>query len=75
MPTSKKAVALIFSKLKGLYTQDSIVHQNRSLVTATVRFKLAEGIYWERLIDRPDRFDRHEGQLHWKWSGSCLDSA
>jgi hypothetical protein len=30
---------------------------------------LAEGIYWERLIDRPERFDRMKANFIGKWSG------
>lgn len=58
------------SKLKGLYSQELYRSpKNRSLVTATVRFKLAEGIYWERLIDRPERFERMKANFIGKWSG------
>lgn len=43
--------------LKGLYTQEFYREQETNLSTATVRFKLTdEGHYWQRFIDRPERF-------------------
>lgn len=46
--------------LRGAYTQEVYRDRRRDLVSATVRFPLQTqpGAYWERLIDRPDRFDR-----------------
>ena len=56
--------------LKGRYTQELFQSpKNKSLVSATVRFKLAEGIYWERIIDRPDRFGRQKANFIGKWTG------
>jgi len=43
-------------RLKGTYTQESYVDHEKKLSTATVRFALAGGSYWERLIDHPERF-------------------
>lgn len=43
--------------LCGLYEQGSYFDTERQIGTATVRFPLADG-YWERLIDRPERFDK-----------------
>lgn len=49
--------------LNGLYTQDS--HYDRALQagTATVRFPLAKGGWWERLIDRPHRFGKQKARF------------
>jgi hypothetical protein len=46
--------------LRGAYTQETYRDRRRDLTSATVRFPLQTqpGAYWERLIDRPDRFDR-----------------
>lgn len=56
--------------LKGRYTQELYqAPKNRNLVSATVRFKLADGIYWERIIDRPDRFGRQKANFIGKWTG------
>lgn len=49
--------------LQGLYSQDS--HYDRTLRagTATVRFALTKGGWWERLIDRPHRFGKQKARF------------
>ncbi|MBE8613929.1 bifunctional DNA primase/helicase [Morganella morganii] len=47
---------LDISTLKGLYTESS--YHADGLGAATVKFPLPNGAYWERIIDRPSRFDR-----------------
>lgn len=42
-------------KIKGWYTQESFYDAGIEAGTATVRFPFLNG-YWERLIDRPERF-------------------
>ncbi|MGQ0516780.1 hypothetical protein ACT453_40080, partial [Bacillus sp. D-CC] len=58
------------SKLKGTYTQELFRNDRKypDLITATVRFKLAEGVFWERFIDRPERFGRQKANFmgHYK---------
>lgn len=44
------------SRFKGCYTQGSFARNNMG--SATVRFKLANGQGWERLIDEPERFEQ-----------------
>ena len=66
----KEARGFELSKIKGLYTQELYRNpKNSSHVTATVRFKLAEGIFWERFIDRPERFGRMKANFIGKWTG------
>lgn len=57
--------------LKGLYTQDTFSNEKKypGLYTGTVRFKLDEGIYWERFIDRPERFGRQKANFLGKYEG------
>jgi len=43
-------------KLKGWYTQESYHDPKADAGTATVRFPLPNGCWWERLIDKPRRF-------------------
>ncbi len=58
------------TNLKGRYTQELFQSpKNKNLVSATVRFQLASGIYWERIIDRPDRFGRQKANFIGKWTG------
>ncbi|PKL95376.1 MAG: bifunctional DNA primase/helicase, partial [Gammaproteobacteria bacterium HGW-Gammaproteobacteria-8] len=42
--------------IKGLYEQANYYDPERKFGTATVRFPLPSGGYWERLIDKPERF-------------------
>lgn len=42
--------------IAGCYSQESYHH--KGIGSATVRFALPNGAYWERIIDQPDRFDR-----------------
>lgn len=43
---------------KRIYTQESFFDHKKKIGSATIRFKIAEGVYWERLIDKPNRFNR-----------------
>ncbi|ECT1023485.1 hypothetical protein DPO11_26565 [Salmonella enterica] len=44
-------------KLKGCFTQERYTSKDGEQ-SATVRFTLVDGVWWERIIDRPERFDR-----------------
>jgi len=59
------------SKLKDTYTQELFRNDRKypDLVTATVRFKLAEGVFWERFIDRPERFGRQKANFMGDYKG------
>lgn len=52
------ARGLDLQHLRGAYTQEVYRDAHRDLTTATVRFALPGGSWWERLIDQPGRFDR-----------------
>lgn len=66
--------------VKGWYTQESYWSRELSIGSATVRFPLEHGGYWERLIDRPHRFGKRKagfapGQSpkgYW-WCPPCVD--
>ncbi len=49
--------------LKGLYTQEDYFDRTLRAGTATVRFPLAKGGWWERLIDRPHRFGKQKARF------------
>ena len=49
--------------LKGLYTQESYYDRAKREGTATVRFPLVKGGWWERLIDRPHRFGKMKARF------------
>lgn len=44
--------------IKGWYTQDNHWDPKLGIGSATVRFPLEHGGYWERLIDQPHRFGK-----------------
>jgi len=49
--------------LQGLYTQESYYDRTKQQGTATVRFPLVKGGWWERLIDRPHRFGKQKARF------------
>lgn len=49
--------------LRGLYTQENYYDRKLQAGTATVRFALQKGGYWERLIDRPHRFGKQKARF------------
>ena len=67
-------------KLKGWYTQESFYDAEKKIGTATVRFQLPNGAFWERLIDKPQRFGSQKANFkggykgHW-WQAPNLDLA
>ncbi|WP_416462742.1 toprim domain-containing protein [Sphingomonas sp. VDB2] len=44
--------------MRDAYSQEYFKHPERNFGSATVRFPLPGGGWWERLIDQPGRFDR-----------------
>lgn len=49
--------------IEGWYTQESFWHPDLRIGSATVRFALEHGGYWERLIDRPHRFGKMKARF------------
>lgn len=43
--------------MRGCYTQEYYRDAERNIGTATIRFPLPGGTWWERLIDQPGRFE------------------
>ncbi|HDH7263270.1 TPA: toprim domain-containing protein, partial [Escherichia coli] len=67
--------------LKGAFTQERYRDKESGEQAATVRFTLADGVWWERIIDRPERFARkanfsgsYKG-LWWAYPGADLSKA
>lgn len=67
--------------LKGVFTQERYQDKESGEQAATVRFTLADGVWWERIIDRPERFERkanfsgsYKG-LWWAYPGTDLSKA
>lgn len=57
--------------LRGTFSQELFRDRNSGLTSATIRFPIGES-WWERIIDKPGRFDR---KAHFKiggsWKGHC----
>lgn len=51
------------ARLKGAFTQEWYHDRQRNIGTATVRFALPNGAWWERLIDRPERFGKMKARF------------
>ncbi|MCU1718687.1 toprim domain-containing protein [Pseudomonas sp. 5P_3.1_Bac2] len=49
--------------IKGSYSQEHYYDRERNIGSATVRFALGHGGYWERLIDRPQRFGQKKARF------------
>lgn len=69
-----------FDVIQGWFTQDSYFSNELNEGSATVRFALDKGGYWERLIDRPHRFGKMKARFKpgdsprgvW-WCPPCVD--
>ena len=69
-----------FELIQGWFTQDSFYSSQHNAGSATVRFALEKGGYWERLIDRPHRFGKQKARFKqgesykgaW-WCPPCVD--
>lgn len=57
------------SLIRGCYRQENYYDARRDIGSATVRFPLADGVWWERIIDRPQRFGDHKANFHGAYSG------
>ncbi len=49
--------------IDGWYTQENYWSRELGIGSATVRFALERGGYWERLIDRPHRFGKQKARF------------
>lgn len=66
--------------IAGWYTQENYFSRELNIGSATVRFALPGGGYWERLIDRPHRFGKQKARFSYGtshkgewWSPPCVD--
>lgn len=49
---------LSIQSVKGSYNQELYVNRDLNISSATIRFQLPNGGWWERIIDKADRFPR-----------------
>ncbi|ALN92530.1 toprim domain-containing protein [Lysobacter gummosus] len=59
----REARGFALTRLRGLYTQERHYDQELRIGTATVRFSLPNGSWWERFIDRPERFGKQKAKF------------
>lgn len=52
--------------LQGLYTQEYYHDRDKNIGSATVRFPIANGGYWERIIDQPERFGKKKAHFNFR---------
>ncbi|OFJ46034.1 bifunctional DNA primase/helicase [Pseudomonas koreensis] len=52
-----------FELIKGWFSQETYFSEALNAGSATVRFTLEKGGYWERLIDRPHRFGKMKARF------------
>lgn len=68
-PTATARAYLEFNRgfreelIKGWYTQENYWDGKLNIGSATVRFPLDKGGYWERLIDQPNRFGKMKARF------------
>lgn len=56
--------------IKGWYAQESYWNHELDIGSATVRFPLPGIGYWERIIDRPERFGKRKATFHGQYKGA-----
>lgn len=52
-----------FDLVQGTFTQEHFYDPDLEIGSATVRFALPNGSYWERLIDKPQRFGKKKARF------------
>lgn len=57
------------ARIAGWYTQESYYDAEKKIGSATVRFVLSADVWWERIIDQPDRFGDRKATFRGSFSG------
>lgn len=53
------------AKIAGTYSQESYYDREKKIGSETVRFPIAPGVYWERLIDQVSRFGNKKAHFNY----------
>ncbi|AJG19105.1 toprim domain-containing protein [Cupriavidus basilensis] len=78
-PDSPKATADAYMRdgrgfdldqVRDWYTLESYFNHELQIGSATVRFPLPAGGYWERIIDQPHRFGKRKANFHGSYAGT-----
>lgn len=51
------------ARIRGFYSEETYFDRRLGIGSTTVRFALPHGPWWERLIDRPERFGRQKARF------------
>lgn len=57
-------------RIKGWYSQENYWDPKQQIGSATVRFTLSPTTYWERIIDRPERFGKRKATFKGEYAGT-----
>jgi len=58
------------ARIAGWYVQESYYSHELKIGSATVRFPLAGGAFWERIIDQPERFGDRKATFNGQYGGT-----
>lgn len=61
------------AKIKGWYTQESYFDHDINEGSSTVRFPLPGIGYWERIIDKPERFGKRKATFKGEYAGKVWE--
>ncbi|SHE99717.1 Toprim-like [Modicisalibacter ilicicola DSM 19980] len=56
-------------RIQGWYTQETYWSHKHSAGSTTVRFALPGGAYWERILDKPERFGKQKANFVGRYKG------
>ncbi|SFU24700.1 toprim domain-containing protein [Paraburkholderia aspalathi] len=70
----RDARAFDLERIRGWYAQDSYWNGQLKAGSATVRFPLPAGGYWERIIDRPERFGKRKANFNGSYGGTWWEA-
>lgn len=56
-------------RIRGWYTQETYWSHKHNAGSTTVRFALPGGAYWERILDKPERFGKQKANFVGRYKG------
>ena len=56
-------------RIRGWYTQETFWSHKHNAGSTTVRFVLPGGAYWERILDKPERFGKQKANFVGRYKG------
>ncbi|WP_227369857.1 toprim domain-containing protein [Halomonas sp. M20] len=56
-------------RIRGWYTEETFFSHKHNAGSTTVRFTLPGGAYWERILDKPERFGKQKANFVGRYKG------